>query len=128
MLIATPQLKSSVRLLSSGKSVLSKIRESSSYFTDNCGDPNISLHHRCPCLVVEGLEYNLFAGDGANCIDTLDGTSSVNGRGGNSNHRHTRELTARERIGGSTHHEHYCNCRTPVFVLRARRMVPEEAV
>ena len=46
--------------------------------------------------MVEGREYDPVAGNGASRIDTLDGTYSVNSRGGNSSHRHTREFTKME--------------------------------
>lgn len=47
---------------------------------------------------MEGREYDRVAGNGVDCSDTLDGTSSVNSRGGNSTRRHTRELTERQWI------------------------------
>ncbi len=83
---------------SSGKSVLSKIREYSAYFTNNCGDPDFSLHHRLPCFVVEGRECDRVAGHGVDGSDTLSDTSSVNSRGVNSSRRHTSELPERQRI------------------------------
>ena len=73
-------------------------------------------------FVVEGREYDRVARDGANRIDTLSGTSSVNNRGGNGSRCHTRELTEIEGIVDGV------RCRTSGWSGRAASKPPKDQV